>query len=262
VSTVSGTLTLPAGEWTHVAAVRSANTVKLLVDHVEDASASYSSTLDDNDASLIIGANADGSYFDGTIDEVRVATADKSATLGEADVTYVYNARNQLVTETCGLNVRTYSYDNNGNVTKIEEKVDTTVILTEEMTYDKLNRMLRHEGPSGVEVFAYRGAEWREAVPLRRRQRRRGLVQRRRRILRDAVPRPEPFDNHRREHVLLQPGRPGEHPHAHGFHGHAQEQLRLSPLRRNASAGDFGQCGAEVYVYGTREEPRVGVDVL
>jgi RHS repeat-associated protein len=28
------------------------------------------------------------------------------------------------------------------------------------MTYDKLNRMLRHEGPSGVEVFAYRGAEW------------------------------------------------------------------------------------------------------
>ncbi|MHC5058223.1 MAG: recombinase family protein, partial [Planctomycetota bacterium] len=37
---------------------------------------------------------------------------------------------------------------------------DSTVILTEEMTYDKLNRMLRHEGPSGVEVFAYRGAEW------------------------------------------------------------------------------------------------------
>jgi RHS repeat-associated protein len=28
------------------------------------------------------------------------------------------------------------------------------------MTYDKLNRMLRHEGPSGVEVFSYRGAEW------------------------------------------------------------------------------------------------------
>jgi RHS repeat-associated protein len=149
-----------ADEWTHVAAVRSANTVKLLVDHNEDASTSYSSTLHDNDASLIIGANADGSNFDGIIDEVRIATADKSATLGEAEVTYTYNARNQLVTETCGLNVRTYSYDNNGNVTKIEEKVDTTVILTEEMAYDKLNRMLRHEGPSGVEVFAYRGAEW------------------------------------------------------------------------------------------------------
>jgi RHS repeat-associated protein len=157
---VEGSATLLADEWTHVAAVRSTNTVKLLVDRNEDASESYSSTLHDNDASLLIGANADGSYFDGMIDEVRIATADKSATLGKADVEYVYNARNQLVTETCGLNVRTYSYDKNGNVTKIEEAVDSTVILTEEMTYDKLNRMLRHEGPSGVEVFAYRGAEW------------------------------------------------------------------------------------------------------
>jgi RHS repeat-associated protein len=130
------------------------------VDRVEDASASYSSTLHDNDASLLIGANADGSYFDGMIDEVRIATADKSATLGKADVEYEYNARNQLVTETCGLNVRTYSYDNNGNVTKIEGKVDTTVILTEEMAYDKLNRMTRHEGLAGTEVFTYRGAEW------------------------------------------------------------------------------------------------------
>jgi RHS repeat-associated protein len=134
--------------------------VKLLVDRVEDASASYSSTLHDNDASLLIGANADGSYFDGMIDEVRIATADKSATLGEAEVTYTYNARNQLVTETCGLNVRTYSYDKNGNVTKIAEAVDSTPILTEEMTYDKLNRMVRHEGQTGVEVFSYRGAEW------------------------------------------------------------------------------------------------------
>jgi hypothetical protein len=67
------------------------------------AAESYSSTLDDNDASLIIGANADGSNFDGLIDEVRIATEDKTATLGKTDVDYVYNERNQLVTETCGV---------------------------------------------------------------------------------------------------------------------------------------------------------------
>jgi RHS repeat-associated protein len=158
--TLSGTRKLLADEWTQLAATRNGSTVKILLNSAEDASGTYASSLKSGTAEVRIGADASGSYFAGMIDEVRVASADKTATLGKADVTYTYNARNQLVTETCGLNVRTYSYDKNGNVTKIEEAVDSTVILAENMTYDKLNRMLRHEGPGGVEVFSYRGAEW------------------------------------------------------------------------------------------------------
>ena len=135
--------------------------MKLFLNTTEDASGTYASTLHAGTAAVRIGADGAGNYFSGKIDEVRISSADKSATLGEVDVDYAYNARNQLTTETCGASVKTYSYDKNGNVTKIEEEVGgTTVVATEELYYDKLNRMTKYAGPAGTESFAYRGAEW------------------------------------------------------------------------------------------------------
>jgi RHS repeat-associated protein len=155
VYTLPGTNAVPEDEWSHVAAVRNGNTVKLYVNRAEEASGTYASAAHDGDAELVLGSG-----FDGMLDEVRISGADKSAVLGQVDVEYTHNARNQLVTESCGLSVRTYSYDKNGNTTGIEEKVGETVIATETMTYDELNRMTGYAGPRGSESFGYRGAEW------------------------------------------------------------------------------------------------------
>jgi len=160
VYTYVGTKSVLADEWTHVAAMRNDSTVKILVNSAEEASGTYAGLVKTGTAPVRIGADNAGSYFAGMIDEVRIAAADKTAALGKTTVTYDYNARNQLTKETAGSTDRFYSYDKNGNVTKIEEKVGTTVILEETMTYDKLNRMTGYTGPKGPETSSYRGAEW------------------------------------------------------------------------------------------------------
>ena len=66
-----------------------------------------------------LSAAGSGNWCAGKIDEVRVSSAGKSATLGQSTVGCLYDARNQLTKETCGSSEKTYSCDKNGNVTKI-----------------------------------------------------------------------------------------------------------------------------------------------
>jgi RHS repeat-associated protein len=177
VYVVAGTVAVPLDEWTHVAATRAGDAVKLLVNEAEVASGALAGALHDGGSALRIGASgvigAEG-FFEGKIDEVRISSADKGETLSTLEVNYRYNARNQLTVEYAGptltapdlptdASVKTYTYDRNGNVTDIVETVGAVEIAAEHMDYDELNRMLTHTGPAGTETFTYRGAEWHRA---------------------------------------------------------------------------------------------------
>jgi RHS repeat-associated protein len=144
-------------EWAHVMASRSSGTVKLSVNGVEVGSIADPGEVFDGGTDFIVGEN-----LTGALDEMRLSSVDCVAedTVGKVVVDYAYNARNQLVTETSGASVKTYSYDKNGNALLIVEDVMGIEIAREEMTYDELNRMLSHTGPNGTETFTYRGAEW------------------------------------------------------------------------------------------------------
>lgn len=98
--------------------------------------------------------------IDGIVDELRMSKVDRTIIIQNFPITYTYNERNQLVTETTGTTVKTYSYDKNGNNVGTETKINTTVLATETLDYDELNRMLFYTGPRGTEAFTYRGAEW------------------------------------------------------------------------------------------------------
>ena len=149
----------------------SSDELSLWVDRVKQtATATLTYALADTDEAFRIGAagnveggdEADGMYFVGLIDEVRLSKTARGAAgkLCSVQIDYIYNARNQLVTETSGASVKTYSYDQNGNTTDIDEKVGAVTVAEEDMTYDKLNRMTAYTGPRGSESFSYRGAEW------------------------------------------------------------------------------------------------------
>ncbi len=156
---------IPTGEWVHVAFERDAQgELALYVDGVkQDDTETFTASLGDTAEAVVIGASGAGDNFTGKIDEARLSSSARGANLGKVVVNYVYNARNQLVTETCGVNVRTYEYDQNGNTTKVTETVgvvDPVTIAVEDMAYDALNRMTSYTGPSGTESSSYRGAEW------------------------------------------------------------------------------------------------------
>jgi RHS repeat-associated protein len=157
VHTLVGTEALVVDEWAQIVASRSAGTVKLSVDGTEVASMTDPGTAHDGAADLKVGEG-----LIGAIDEMRLSTSDRVAAdaVGKVEVDYTYNARNQLVTEASGTSVNAYSYCNNGNVIEIKETVGAVEVSREEMTYDELNRMRKHRGPRGEEVFTYRGAEW------------------------------------------------------------------------------------------------------
>jgi len=162
VTTVAGTEALVVSEdgvdeWAHIVVARSGGTVRLLVDGTQVASMADPGEVYDGGTDLLVGEN-----LMGALDEMRLSTTDRVAedTVGKVVVDYVYNERNQLVTETSGASVKTYSYDPNGNALAIVETVMGIEIAREEMAYDELNRMLSHTGPSGTESFTYRGAEW------------------------------------------------------------------------------------------------------
>jgi len=153
---------IPTGAWVHVAFERdSAGELALYVDGVkQDDTESFTASLDDTAEAVVIGGSGAGDNFTGKIDEARLSSAARGSQLGKVVVDYVYNARNQLVTETCGANVRTYEYDQNGNTTKITETVAALEIGIEDMTYDELDRMTSYSGPKGSGSSTYRGAAW------------------------------------------------------------------------------------------------------
>ena len=132
----------------------------------QTGTATVAFALADTDEPFRVGAlgnvEGEGMYFVGRIDEVRLSKSARGTKdeLGNVAVDYVYNARNQLVTETSGTSVKSYSYDRNGNTTSIVETVGEVEVAIEEMTYNELNRMTSYAGPRGSESFAYRGAEW------------------------------------------------------------------------------------------------------
>ncbi len=154
---------VPANEWSHVAACRDGNTITLYVNGESVATDTFTQALYDSAAPLVIGSyppQGDNQSFDGLIDEVRISKADRSEELNETTVNYYYNSANQLTKSTSGNWEALYTYDPNGNQTKIVEKADTTTIATKTMAYDLFNRMTNWTGPAGAESFAYRGAEW------------------------------------------------------------------------------------------------------
>ena len=160
VHTLEGTEALVVDEWAQVVASRSNGTVKLSVNGIEVDSMPDPGEVYDGETDFLVGEG-----LTGALDEMRLSTSDRvvADTVGEVQVDYVYNERNQLVTEASGASVKTYSYDPNGNVLSIVEDVMGIEIAREEMTYDELNRMLSHAGPNGTENFTYRGAEWHRA---------------------------------------------------------------------------------------------------
>ncbi len=144
VHTLAGTGALVVDEWAQIVATRSGGTVRLHVDGSEVATLADPGAVYDGGTDFLVGEN-----LTGALDEMRLSITDRVAedAVGKVRVDYVYNERNQLVTETSGGSVKTYSYDNNGNVLTIVEAVASTVISTESMTYEPVART-RH-GPAG-----------------------------------------------------------------------------------------------------------------
>ncbi len=70
---LQGTTTLAANTWYHIAGVRQSNTVRIYVNGVQENSASYSGTINDSSAPVVIGAvNSGGSAgFTGHMDQLR-----------------------------------------------------------------------------------------------------------------------------------------------------------------------------------------------
>ncbi len=151
------------GEWTHIAAARDGDTVTVYVNGESKATDTFTGSVKDSTAPLAIGnypPQGDNQSFDGLIDEVRISKADRSEELNETTVNYYYNSANQLTKSTSGNWEALYTYDPNGNQTKIVESADTTTIATKTMEYDSFDRMTKWTGPAGAESSAYRGAEW------------------------------------------------------------------------------------------------------
>ena len=93
--------------WTHVAAVRNAQYVYIYIDGVQDEnSLHFTPTIASNTEDLAVGGG-----LVGLIDEVRICNANKSSTLRDCDITYTYNARNQLTEEASGITDVDYFYD-------------------------------------------------------------------------------------------------------------------------------------------------------
>jgi len=68
-----GTQAIPAGEWAHVAFVKSGTTVTVYVNGIQSQSGSISGAIHDGGEPLYIGSGGyPGQFFDGYIDEVRV----------------------------------------------------------------------------------------------------------------------------------------------------------------------------------------------
>lgn len=102
-------------------------------------------------------------HLTGKIDNGRIVKAvAPTVTMTTTTINYTYNSANQLVTEqTVGGNLKTYSYDANGNNTQIVETDPTpTTVKTITMTYDELNRQLTWGDGTSTETTVYRGAEW------------------------------------------------------------------------------------------------------
>ncbi len=181
-----GSTDLPQDEWVHVAAVRDGNTVTVYVNGESKATDTFTGSVKDSTAPLAIGnypPQGDNQSFDGLIDEVRISKADRSEELNETTVNYYYNSANQLTKSTSGNWEALYTYDPNGNQTKIVETAGITTLATKTMTYDSFDRMTNWTGPAGTESFAYRGAEW-------HRKSANGVN-----FLYDAVPTPEGVNN-------------------------------------------------------------------
>jgi len=67
------TTSVPVGQWTHIAYVRTAGVIKLFVNGVQDAtSVSNSSAINASNATNYIGRNIDGNFFNGYISNLRV----------------------------------------------------------------------------------------------------------------------------------------------------------------------------------------------
>jgi hypothetical protein len=89
ISTTSAT-DQPLGTWFHVAAVKSNHEIAIYVNGVQEASMPLSSFLDTNSTDLFIGANAaEGSHFNGLLDEVQIFNRALSA----SEIQAIYNAR-------------------------------------------------------------------------------------------------------------------------------------------------------------------------
>ncbi|WNG18556.1 FG-GAP-like repeat-containing protein [Cystobacter fuscus] len=90
--TLSSTTTLPANTWTHVAATRNANVVKLYINGVLDATSTSApnSALGDSTLPLTIGSEntVSGRFFTGLIDEPAVWGAELTA----AQIAGIYDA--------------------------------------------------------------------------------------------------------------------------------------------------------------------------
>ena len=70
---LNGTTTLATNTWYHIAGVRQSNTVRIYVNGVQENSASYSGTINDSSAPVVMGAvNSGGSAgFTGHMDQLR-----------------------------------------------------------------------------------------------------------------------------------------------------------------------------------------------
>ncbi len=159
-STVTGASDIPTGEWTHVAAVRDGDDITLYINETSDATDTFTGSVYDGSAALQFGQADSSDLFDGLLDEVRISSAARAGDFHSVSVSYAYNERNQLVTETSGTSVKTYAYDPNGNTLGIVEQVGAVEVSASSMAYDALNRQIFHGSPAGVESMGYRGAEW------------------------------------------------------------------------------------------------------
>ncbi|MBI2972048.1 MAG: LamG domain-containing protein [Candidatus Aenigmarchaeota archaeon] len=102
---VTGTTTIAAGRWYHVAGAWNGTQARLFVDGAEEGSADMNGTLVNGNRPLLIGASYDfSSFLNGTIDEVRLTNMSRSFnttlnyTVSYPNIRYVrlYNQSGQL----------------------------------------------------------------------------------------------------------------------------------------------------------------------
>lgn len=94
------TPTIPANEWTHVAAVYDGETMKLYQNGEVVVQSNAQGTIDTNDVPVAIGRNSEGNreHYQGSIDEVAVwrVALDETQVIGAMDTIALVEARGKL----------------------------------------------------------------------------------------------------------------------------------------------------------------------